>query len=228
MTPATQSPVHRWLLRRYLDVIWRRDFQGIQLIGERPVIAPDVPILLPANHTSWWDAFFALLLAEKIFRKPMYTLALEDTVRRYPFFNKIGCYGFNPGQASDVRAMLRYSGELLDAPQAPVLLYFPEGRITPNLGNPYVLRHGLRALKPKKPAVMVPLYVTVHPLNERKPTVFLALGEPFSLHADYKHRPAVLAESFEALRRNTNEAVSRGEWGETLVGRGPSVLDEAG
>jgi 1-acyl-sn-glycerol-3-phosphate acyltransferase len=228
MIPATISKPHRWLLRRYLDWIFRQDFQSIQLLGPRPSLAHDEAVLLPANHTSWWDAFFALLLAERVFDRPMYTLALEDTVRRFAFFNKVGCYGFNPKDGSDVRAMLRYTAGLLDAPQAPIVLYFPEGRITPNVGAPYVLRHGLRALRPEKETLVVPLYITVQPLNERKPTVFLALGEPFSFRADYKPRVEALEDAFESLRRSSHEAIARGDWGETLVGKRPAVLELAG
>ena len=228
MIPATISRPHRWLLRRYLDWIFRQDFQAIQLLGPRPALPADAPVLLPANHTSWWDAFFALLLAERVFDRPMYTLALEDTVRRFAFFNKVGCYGFNPKDGSDVRAMLRYTAGLLDAEPAPVVLYFPEGRITPNVGEAYLLRHGLRALRPEKPTLVVPLYITVQPLNERKPTVFLALGEPFSFHADYKNRAAALDDAFEALRRASHEAIARGDWGETLLGKRPAVLELAG
>lgn len=227
MIPATQSRVHRWLLRRYLDRIWASDFRSIQLLGSRPDLPADGPVMLPSNHTSWWDAFFALLLAERVFERPLYTLALVDTVRRFPFFTKVGCYGFDAADKSDVRTMLRWTTELLDGPERPLLLYFPEGRLTPDTGAPYTLRHGLRGLAPVKPTPMVPLYVSLHFLNERKPTVFLALGEAIPFQGSYAGNPECLSAAFELLRTRTHEAVARGEWGETLVGQAPKVRELA-
>lgn len=225
MIPATQSRIHRWLLRRYLDHIWASDFQSIQLLGGRPQLPADGPVMLPSNHTSWWDAFFALLLAERVFERPLYTLALVDTVRRFPFFTKVGCYGFDAADKGDVRAMLRWTTDLLDGPERPLLLYFPEGRLTPDTGAPYTLRHGLRGLTPAKPTPMIPLYVSLHFLNERKPTVFLALGEPLSFQESYKAHPERLGEAFERLRARTHADIARGAWGETLVGKPPKVRE---
>jgi 1-acyl-sn-glycerol-3-phosphate acyltransferase len=228
MIPAHQSRPHRWLLRRYLHWIWSSDFQSIQLLGGRPSLPPDSAVMLPSNHTSWWDAFFALLLAERVFDRPLYTLALVDTVRRFPFFTKVGCYGFDAADKGDVRAMLRWTSELLSGPERPLLLYFPEGRLTPDVGAPYALKHGLRALTPAKPTPMVPLYVSLQFLNERKPTVFLALGEPLSFEADYAPNPRALEEAFERLRTRTHEQIAKGAWGETLVGKPPRVRELAG
>jgi 1-acyl-sn-glycerol-3-phosphate acyltransferase len=228
MIPAHQSRPHRWLLRRYLDWIWSQDFQGIQLLGGRPALPSTGPVMLPSNHTSWWDAFFALLLAERVFDRPLYTLALVDTVRRFPFFTKVGCYGFDAADKGDVRAMLRWTSDLLDGPERPLLLYFPEGRLTPDVKAPYALKHGLRALTPNTPTPMVPLYVSLHFLNERKPTVFLALGEPLSFQDDYAANPRTLEEAFDRLRARTHDAIARGEWGETLVGKAPRLRELGG
>jgi hypothetical protein len=75
---------------------------------------------------------------------------------------------------------------------------------------------------------MVPLYVSLHFLNERKPTVFLALGEPLSFQESYKAHPERLATAFEALRERTHASIARGEWGETLVGKSPRVRELTG
>jgi 1-acyl-sn-glycerol-3-phosphate acyltransferase len=87
----------------------------------------NLPVLLLANHVSWWDGFWAMYLNLKIFRRKFHFMMLEEQLRKYWFFNYSG--GFSVRKKSrSILETLDYTRDLLKNPENLVLV-FPQGEI---------------------------------------------------------------------------------------------------
>lgn len=111
--------------RFYAGWIIKRHFGRIEQIGvfnDR-----NLPVLLLANHFSWWDGFFAMVLNVKILKRKFHFMMLEDQLRKYSFFNRTGGYSIRKKSRSAVET-INYTAELLHDRRNMVLL-FPQGKI---------------------------------------------------------------------------------------------------
>ena len=86
-----------------------------------------LPILLIANHVSWWDGFWAVYVNDLLFGRKFHFMMLEEQLRKYWFFNYAG--GFSVSKKSkSVMETLRYTADLLGDNRNLVLI-FPQGAI---------------------------------------------------------------------------------------------------
>ncbi len=111
--------------RFYAGWIIKRHFGRIEQIGvfnDR-----NLPVLLLANHFSWWDGFFAMVLNVKVLKRKFHFMMLEDQLRKYSFFNRTGGYSIRKKSRSAVET-INYTAELLHDHRNMVLL-FPQGKI---------------------------------------------------------------------------------------------------
>lgn len=85
------------------------------------------PVLMIANHFSWWDGFFQSFLNIRVFKRRMYFMMLENELKKRMFLRKTGAYSITRGTRSVVES-LNYTVELLSYPGNMVLI-FPQGRL---------------------------------------------------------------------------------------------------
>lgn len=119
------DPLLRWVFLPYFRWLFRRRYAGLYLTGELPTQGP---VLVLANHTSWWDGPLGLLMTGLFSPLAGYMAMEAENLARYPAFRRAGCFGLD--RASPARALgaLAYAGELLRQPDAAVWL-FPQGRM---------------------------------------------------------------------------------------------------
>lgn len=111
----------------YVKRILKKDFEQIHMIGDDN--ASGYPLLVLANHTSWWDGFWAMHLNNQVLKKEFYVLMLEDELAKRKFFSKVGAYSIHPGKAS-IKDSLVFTQKLLQKTENMVL-FFPEGTFSP-------------------------------------------------------------------------------------------------
>lgn len=85
------------------------------------------PLLVISNHTSWWDGFFIWQLNKKHLKKSFHVMMLEEQVKQYPFFSKVGAFSVKPGTRS-IKESLDFTIDLLSDHRNSVL-YFPQGKL---------------------------------------------------------------------------------------------------
>ncbi len=85
------------------------------------------PILILANHQSWWDGFWLNYFNEKITHRKLYFMMLEEQLLKHRFFNNIGGFSIKKNSKDAVRS-LNYTIKLLENPKNAVFL-FPQGEI---------------------------------------------------------------------------------------------------
>jgi uncharacterized membrane protein len=114
-------PFFRW----YTLHIISRNFKSVHISGN--FHDKGLPVLLIANHVSWWDGFWVSYLNLKIFKRKYHFMMLEEQLKAFPVLNQTGGYSVKKGNRS-VLASLQYTARLLEEPGNAVL-FFPQGKI---------------------------------------------------------------------------------------------------
>ncbi len=179
-----------------------RDARVRTLVAGLPAQPPrDVPLLLAANHVSWWDPF-TLREVQRALRPaaPFHTVMLESELARRPFFRRLGVVGLDPASPASLRGCIRQLRRLLDERPDATVCFFPQGRIWPSFKRPLAFRPGITLLaRELAPLIVLPVGLHVEPLNATRPTVFASAGPPIRVDS---HLDA--AELETAVERETD------------------------
>jgi 1-acyl-sn-glycerol-3-phosphate acyltransferase len=169
---------------------WRDRRVRTCMAGLPADLPPDVPLLLAANHTSWWDPF-TLREMQRVLRpsSPVFVVMLDDELRRRPFFRWMGVHGIQPGSGASLRACVRELRERLAERPDGSVVFFPQGRIWPSFKRPLGFHRGVGLLaRELAPVVVLPVALHVEPLNATRATVFASVAEP--IRVDGALRPS--------------------------------------
>ena len=85
------------------------------------------PVLMIANHFSWWDGFIQSFLNLKIFKRRMFFMMLEPELQKRMFLRRAGAYSVAKGSRS-IMESLNFTIELLREKRNMVLI-FPQGKL---------------------------------------------------------------------------------------------------
>ncbi|MFO1477518.1 MAG: lysophospholipid acyltransferase family protein [Verrucomicrobiota bacterium] len=168
-----------WYCRRYL----RRHFHSIRLSQSVPVPRADgLPLVLFANHASWWDALVCLVLKDELYSgrrafAPIDAAALE----KYRFFRRLGFFGVEQGARRGAAQFLRMANGVLSQPNG-LLVLTPQGRFADVRERPLRFAPGLGHLAARGGAtVFAPLAIEYVYWEERLPEVLIRFGEPVTV-----------------------------------------------
>lgn len=171
---------------RFLPRMLRKNFHAIA--ADRSSLAHaeiprDQPLIVFANHPSWWDPLLAQFLCRRLFAPRQFFAPIDaDALQQYRVFAKLGFYGVRSDSASGSAAFLRTSRAILDHPETSIWLT-PEGRFADPRDHAVPLAPGLAHLASRiDRGVLLPLALEYAFWDERLPVCFTRFGEP--LHAD--------------------------------------------
>jgi 1-acyl-sn-glycerol-3-phosphate acyltransferase len=175
----------RWqpLAVRAFEAFFRpwRDARVRTLVAGLPMdLPPGVPLLLAANHVSWWDPF-TLREAQRALRPaaPFHTVMLQAELARRPFFRRLGVVGLDPASPASLRACIRQLRRLIGERPDAAICFFPQGRIWPSFRRPLGFRPGMGLVaRELAPLLVLPIGLHVEPLNAIRSTVFVSAGAP--------------------------------------------------
>ena len=167
---------------------WMRMRLGeILMTGLGSPIVGGKPLLLVANHASWWDGFVGREVQRRLRPGgPMYSVMSETELARRPFLRFMGAIGIHPRSPRLVRDALRGLESLCRLHPLSTVLYFPQGRIWPSHRRPLGFEPGIGLFARKLDGVVVPMGIHLEPLNRQAPTVFVSVGEPMPPDADVR------------------------------------------
>jgi 1-acyl-sn-glycerol-3-phosphate acyltransferase len=181
-----------------------RDRRVRTLMAGLPADLPNgVPLLLAANHVSWWDPF-TLREVQRVLRpaSPVFVVMLERELARRPYFRRMGVVGIEPGSGASLRACIRQLRKHLDARPDGVIVFFPQGRIWPSFRRPLGFHPGIGLLaRELAPLVVLPVALHVEPLNATRSTIFASAAEPIRVNGsiDAARVEAAVAGELDAL-----------------------------
>lgn len=119
---AVIYPIFR-LLTRYL---MSHKFHSVHIEGDFEDTGK--PVLVIANHVSWWDGFWILYLNIKVLRRRFHFMMLEEQLKKHWYFQYIGGYSVKKKTRSIVES-IGYTIELL-RDNGNMVFMFPQGEIT--------------------------------------------------------------------------------------------------
>lgn len=178
MIKARHQVIPTAVFHHYLKRLLRRQFYSIKLLGEIPVIDPDLPVLLLPNHSTWWDAFLGYWINTTIFKRKPYLMALATQLQENPFFARIGAFSVDPESPRHVRQSLRYALEVLDqGDPAPLMIIFPQGELRPWNSRPISMSPGVEFLlrRSTRPIQVCHLSIRAEFTGEQLPEIFMRL-----------------------------------------------------
>jgi 1-acyl-sn-glycerol-3-phosphate acyltransferase len=175
------SPLLLSMLGRYRESYLARHLNAVRLSKTQrpdPVAIRDKPLIVYCNHPSWWDPLVCMQLAAHLFPERRHFGPLDaGALRKYPFFEKLGFFGVEPGTARGARRFLAVSQEVLARPDA-ALWIAAEGRFSDPRERPVRLRSGIGHLASKvRDAVLLPLALEYPFWEEKSPEALARLGE---------------------------------------------------
>lgn len=180
----------------------RRRIAAVRLAGLPPHLAPDTPLLLVANHVSWWDGF-ALRELHRVLRggAPLYTVMLQREVDRLPFFRWLGAVGIDPASPASILGGLRQLRQRIAERPDAVVAFFPQGRIWPSHRRPLGFRRGVELFAHQlAPLLVLPVALHLEPLQSPAPTLFVIAGEPLdAAEVDAERLEAEVASLLDGL-----------------------------
>lgn len=178
MIRDARHPVWTPLVHRYVLCKLRRAFRGLWQRGELPHGAE--PLILYANHTSFWDGFVLHALVTSAGRDGCAVME-EHNLARYRFLSRIGALSVRRGDRASALETLRYGARVLTRPGA-ALLIFPQGRLE-RPTTPLKLERGLTVLARLSGARAVPVALRYAFFEHEYPDVLVSVGEPHAVSA---------------------------------------------
>ena len=127
------------LLTRYL---LKRNFNSINIEG---VFNDNVkPVLVIANHISWWDGFWISYLNLKVTHRKIHFMMLEEQLKKHWYFQFSGAYSIKKNSRS-VLDSIDYTYELLKVKENMVFV-FPQGKINSMQNNFITFEKGVKRI----------------------------------------------------------------------------------
>lgn len=139
MIKAKHTWFYSWISRIYISFFIEIVFRDIKLIGDSSH-DENLPILMIANHFSWWDGFVQMRLNLRVFKRKFYFMMLEEELVKARVLQKVGACSVSKGS----RGILETLQHLVEVLKEPGNLYllFPQGRIESLYTSPYVFEKG--------------------------------------------------------------------------------------
>lgn len=213
MIKAEQKKLALFVFDIYLDRLLKNYFQDFVLINQFPSIKSDKSLIIAPNHFSWWDGFFVYYSMKKLTQKKIFIMMLEEQLKRYWFFQKVGCFSTNPNNKQSTFATLKYTLELLKNPENCVVI-FPQGEIEPFDKNHISYNKGIEFLAEHSPREfdIMPIANKIYYTNQKLPFILMRANHLIN-SKDVKNKSVSLFNEFKdnltaVLNYNSIEGVS--------------------
>lgn len=235
--------------RRIVRSYFRRHFRSVMVQRADVVSGLTGPMVVYANHSSWWDPMLLVLLAETLLPGRNHYAPMDAAaLKRYPILGRIGIFPVEMGTARGGAQFLRTCEAILAS--GGVLWMTPQGRFVDSRERPLRFKPGLGALAARTPGTLVvPLAVEYLYWDERLPETLLRFGTPLTMTEGMSTDAAgercerALLETMEELKsgsmarnasafrvllrggRGTGGVYGFGQWVRGLLARGPVQVD---
>jgi 1-acyl-sn-glycerol-3-phosphate acyltransferase len=175
------SGVTLQLFERVVRAYFRRHFRAVMVQNEQHLAHARGPLIVYANHSSWWDPMVSVLLAQTLLPGSSHYAPMDaDALKRYPILRRIGIFPVEMASARGAAQFLRTSQAILSA--GGVLWVTPQGRFSDPREPQLAFKAGLGALAARVPeAKLLPLAIEYTFWDERLPEALLHFGEPVSI-----------------------------------------------
>ena len=136
-----------------------------------------LPMLVIANHFSWWDGYAARTVNRNVFRRRFHVMMREDELRKRPFLTRLGAFSIRR-QSKSALHTINYAATLLTDPENMVLLY-PQGKFQSQHRFPLTFEKGWFRIpeKAQVPIRIVFMASLVDFFEKKRPSLTVYLQE---------------------------------------------------
>lgn len=179
---ARKSPWGEFLVWALVRTSLQRMFVRVRLRELRAdPRAAGLPLLVIANHPSWWDGYLALLLS-RWYGTRRYLMMDAAQLKRYGFFAWAGCFGVERTDARDVARGIAYAADLLRQAMPTWLWLFPQADISPPQARPIAFHAGTahiirRATAGGRTVGVLPVAWELVFRGEQHPEIIMLVGD---------------------------------------------------
>ena len=196
----------RWIVRGY----FRRNFHAVRISGAERFVSDGTPLILYANHSSWWDPMVSVFLAGRFLPQlPHFAPMDAQALNRYAILKRLGIFPVEMKSSRGAVQFLRVGEAILQS--GGVLWVTPQGRFVDPRQRPLEFKPGLAALASRVAGhsgacTLLPLAIEYPFWDERLPETLLYVGEPVritekvSSEAIQQQLLSALETSMEELR----------------------------
>jgi 1-acyl-sn-glycerol-3-phosphate acyltransferase len=159
-----------YLLKRY--------FYRIHIDGEEIIktFNENLPNLIIANHSNWWDGLIAFYFTKQRWHLNGYVMMDEEQLKNYRFFMRLGAFSVNRLNAKESIQSLKYAISLLKN-KNNTLWIFPQGLLKPNNQRPIRFYRGIgKIIEEINPLNILCIALKYEFLMEQRPEVFIKLS----------------------------------------------------
>lgn len=205
MLEAKKSRWFEEIFAVYNRNLFRRRFHSLKINGLDFLQNRNPPLLIYANHSSWWDGLVAFQISRAA-RLDSFVMMEEKHLKKLFLFRRLGAFSVVRENAREAAKSLNYAANLIKENSNRTLWIFPQGQILPNDARPLKFYHGAARVAEKIGGVLaaVPLAIRYELLGEFKPEVFVKIGEPQLISVGSNFNAKNLTGEFE---RNLTETL---------------------
>jgi 1-acyl-sn-glycerol-3-phosphate acyltransferase len=184
MTTAREVPpisaARLRFFRRIVRSYFGRHFRSVMAQEASRFAGTRGPLIVYANHSSWWDPMVCVLLAERFMPQRKHYAPMDAAaLAKYPLLRKLGMFPVEMQSARGAAQFLRTSEAILSS--GGVVWITPQGRFA-DPREALAFKPGLGALATRVAEVtLLPLAIEYTFWDERLPETLLRFGEPLRI-----------------------------------------------
>jgi len=205
MVRPQKNIVIRWVLHNYVRWIVGRHFH--EILFDKVEIDEGRPVLLLANHFSFWDSLILYIVCRKQLKKRFYVLVREDTTVQLRYLKYGGAFSINK-KSRDMLQSLDYAAELLNDPKNLVLI-FPQGKLYSNFVQDIQFEKGIRRVMEKAQGDFQLIFATtfIQYLKHKKPTATVYLKAENDSDWDFEKLKTAYQQHYNDTKLQQTEIV---------------------
>lgn len=171
--------------------------------------ASGVPLIIYANHSSWWDGLVFLEILRR-FDFENYVMMEEKQLRKLFLFRQLGAFSVVREKPREAVKSINYAADLLKKNANRTLLIFPQAKILPNDVRPIRFFNGLARIVEKVETIYaIPAALRYEFIGNYKPEIFVKISEPEFIKKDVGFQSKTLIVDFEKRLSETLDALKR-------------------
>ena len=227
MIEATHNKTAEYIFKKYVYRLFKKHFSSLHVVGKIPEIEANMPVIILPNHNTWWDGFFIFFLNQQLFKRKVYLMMLEDQLKHYSFFQRLGAYGINPGDPDDVRKAIRYTSRILNEsnPEEILVCIFPQGELLSWYRQPITYKRGIEVImrRATQAITLLPLTIRIEYIEEQYPQVFFMFGAGEVILPGSMPEVNLFSQKSERLKENLTRELAANHTGLALFNGRRSV-----
>ncbi len=184
MLTAKKSFLFQKIFAVYNRNLIARKFHAFRVSGLGELQKRKAPLLIYANHSSWWDGLVAFEISRRA-ALDAFVMMEERHLKKLFLFRRLGAFSVvreNPRRAVE---SIRYAADVLNKNPKRAVWIFPQGEILPNDARPIFFYNGLARINEKVRGIeIVPVAVRYEFSGEFKPEIFVKVGKIETVEAD--------------------------------------------